>query len=82
MPVTVTAVQPPADQSSVAAAEPIAPPMKLPVTNAVFRRLRAAGATANIRTWLRTFRVCTATSRATTATRISTTAWPPSPAIR
>jgi hypothetical protein len=34
VPVRVTAVQPPADHSREAAAEPMAPPMKLLVTNA------------------------------------------------
>jgi hypothetical protein len=34
-PAIVTAVHPPADQSPAAAAEPMAPPMKLPVTKAV-----------------------------------------------
>lgn len=38
----VTAVQPPADHSEVAAAEPIAAPMKLPVPSAVLSRLRAS----------------------------------------
>ncbi|MEU8407406.1 hypothetical protein AB0C19_14520 [Micromonospora sp. NPDC048842] len=42
VPATVTAVQPPADQSAVAAAEPMAAPTKLQVASAVLSRLRAS----------------------------------------
>lgn len=48
-PAIVTAFHPSTDQSTDAAAEPTAPPMKLHVTKAVFSRLRASPEMANSR---------------------------------
>ena len=55
IPVMVTAVRPPLDQSTDAAAEPIAPPMKLLVTKAVLSLLRASAEMAKSRARLRMF---------------------------
>lgn len=66
-PLRQTAVQPPADHRAEAVAEPAAPPRKLQVTKAVLRRLRACGASANNRVWLRMLTPCTAMSSSTTA---------------
>ena len=61
-PVIVTAVQPPADQSVVAAAEPMAAPRKLLAPSAVLSRLRASWERANSRARLSSACVWRATS--------------------
>lgn len=75
------AVHPPRGQRKEARPDPTAPKMKLLVTNAVLRRLRAWRSIWNMRDW--TVMACAwiATSRTMIATTIATTDICPSPAM-
>lgn len=62
-PARLTADQPPIDHSTVVAADPVGPPMKLPAMKRALSLLRPASETANRRDWLSRVAACTATLR-------------------